>query len=190
MLKEFKKLIAAFPEKGMALHGTSYKNALSIKKTGLKEIEGGAYSVPLPSPKYQKEIKSPSKLFHRTIGSVVFATHYAGEKYQNMTNSKLTPKQLPAIVIFRDKQIQFMGYDQEKFQPRFTGSLKHKLYRSFGKAVGPLPANSVVKIVRITKKEQLEILRTITAPINQTAALQNLLIKKTLLAIKRLILKK
>ncbi|MEK6843768.1 MAG: hypothetical protein AABY04_04720 [Candidatus Micrarchaeota archaeon] len=192
MRKQIEKLVRLFPIEGMALHGTSYEKALKIKQDGLIETNyTPPTSSPLPHSSMQNSSRTVSEMLHRTIGSISLSARYGGARGKLWSDGSLTEGQLPAIVIFggfsrpRDE-----GYDSNYLVRRLKVGAKAKHHTSFGKSPGSIKAEHIEQIVRITKEEQMKILESIEMGPKQNVAMQGLLIKKTLHAIRDLVKKK
>ncbi|MBI5224727.1 hypothetical protein HY989_02560 [Candidatus Micrarchaeota archaeon] len=192
MKKQIKELVKLFPVEGMALHGTSYEKALRIKEDGLIEADyTPPVSAPLPHSRMQNGSRKLSEMFRRTIGSISLSAKYGGERGKTWSDASLTDGQLPAIVIFgRFDRPREIGYDSHYLISRPKAGLRTKHDTSFGKTPGPIKKEHVQEIVRITKKEQTEILTSVKSAQKQIDAMHGLLRKKTLHAIKELVEKK
>lgn len=185
MLSEMHNLRKNLPLKGLAIHGTSYGKALEIRAKGLNQAHQGAlpYFCPIPERKALLKQYPPSEILHRLIGSIIYAASYTNKK-RNALNPSAKSKDLPAIVIFHPRnKDRYFDYFSEGYglDVRIFRGSNFRRYLTFGKEVGKLPANFVRRIVRITKKEQIEILEKSRENSLQGAnLLQDLLIKKHL----------
>ncbi|MBS3062531.1 MAG: hypothetical protein J4203_01535 [Candidatus Diapherotrites archaeon] len=163
------------PEHGLALHGTLYKKAQRIRKTGL---QGLGYICPLPPWQAQVfEGIGQREAISRIIGSVLFAQKFGSGEELGRRN--LSRGNLPAVVIFRGAKplglvgtaplsdfqrhaVRFggKGYDDDMVQRRRKPPFKS--YISFGKTpVGYISAEQVAAIARVTPAEYLQLRRKV-----------------------------
>jgi len=149
--KRIRRLSSKAPKGGMAFHGTSYGNAKKIKHGGFHS--GGGYVSILPGRDCLSRFPT-KEVVERTIGSILFAGSYS-HKY-NTTNPQVDD--LPAIAIFKGKYEDqfFWGADSDYLQSK-DGFQLRKQYRSFGKSPESQRVGKPVAIVRLTKKDFLEL---------------------------------
>ncbi len=180
MIERIAHIMNNMPAGGMALHGTSYKKALSIAEKGL---ERNGYLCNIPNPKheyFQMDWDSrrfcggrrlppfdESTFFSRAIGSILFSTGYSfasrHEKSASNPNGEPAPEQ--AIVIFANwsDNIHFnlLGDDTDRQFFRLIPSLESRYYQSFGKitcrAIIEAAPDKVCAIARLSRSEMADI---------------------------------
>lgn len=178
----------SMPPGGLALHGTSLKNARSISKQGL--ICTGYHTV-IPNPNSRAFIRSKERVddefsfFSKTMGSIVFALGYSFKE------AKKDPDHQPAIVIFSDwsessaNMFNHLGTDTNTILVRDykNGYIED----SFGKSVRNIPAEYVSAISYLTKEELNNYkIKADQRPHEYDKLLKNALILKTLLLIEKI----
>ena len=176
-----KKLVESWPENGLGLHGTQFKNVAGIRKEGL--VKGVPYIATLPHPKYFKGKYAPSEMLSRAIGSALFAGSFALRK--ESYNPNAGSGDLPAIVIVRPPMGEVIrpGYDEQHNQFVTYGA---KARKSYGKVPTSSPPESVAAHVRITRNEHRQIFKR-TKGSQREQAMRSLLAMKTLKALRGII---
>ncbi|VVC02395.1 Uncharacterised protein [uncultured archaeon] len=162
------RAMSHMPAGGIALHGTSYKKALSIAKHGL--VDNG-YLCVIPNPRNQyfknhwvyQRLYSGSRLpkcdeneyFSRAMGSILFVSAYSfsNRHKEDTTYSKGEKNPQPAIMIFADWSqsiFNLLGNDIETPFSRLLPSFDTRTYFSFGKINCHPSPDKVCAIARLS----------------------------------------
>ena len=155
MLQRIQSSINKIPPGGLALHGTSYKKALSIAESGLL-YDGYHCPIPNPNSNFYTSIPSTKEFFSKTVGSIIFSSAYANRAIFAPESST------PAIVIFADWNpdsglFNTGGYDLDLKFIRYSQNFEGVSYDSFGKDILNIPAQYVCAISHLSAQKLQDI---------------------------------